>query len=91
MRTCVARDLRLAAGVGLLSSEEAAIAIGFGRVDMLGIANGPDSMTYPFMGRGAAVRVEPTEAVPVRALASAADELAGELVTRLLLVLRDAR
>jgi hypothetical protein len=45
-------------------------------------------MTYPFVGRSGPVRLQPTEAVPIRALATGADEIAIELVARLLLRLR---
>lgn len=48
-------------------------------------------MTFPFNGRDGPVRIEPIEVIPLRALVPAADEIANELVARLLLRLRSPR
>lgn len=89
LRGRAARDLRLVAALQLVGAEDAAIAIGFDRVDMLGKATGPNGMTYPFMGRTGPVHLEPTDIVPTRALGVGADDLATELVARLVLRLEE--
>jgi hypothetical protein len=68
----------------------AAVAIGIDRPGALGIATGPRSMEYPFVWRTEPLRLLPTDEIPVRALPRAADEIAAELVTRMLLRLRAA-
>jgi hypothetical protein len=89
LRTLVAGDLRLAAGLEVLTSEMVAIGIGLSRVESLAESAGPNSWTYPFMGRGQGpVQLEPDSVVPVEALPPGAPELAEELVTRLRLRLR---
>lgn len=92
IRSRIARDLRLAASVGLAGAEEAGIAVGLNRVDMLGERSGRDAMTFPFFGTGQApLHVEPIDAVPTAALGRAADEIATELFARLVLRLRRPR
>lgn len=92
VRSRVARDIRLAAAVDLLAAEEATVAIGFDRVAMLGRATGPNSMEYPFFARGGEpVRVEPVDAFPTVALPRIADEIAADLVSRLVLRLQSGR
>lgn len=82
----IARDVRLAASLEVGASEDAAIAVGLGPVDMLGRVTGPNSMTFPFMGseRGPA-RLEPVEAYPATSLARIAPEIGAELAARLTL------
>lgn len=89
LRTLIAGDLRLAAGLDVLTSEMVAIGIGLSRAESLAESAGPNSWTYPFMGRGQGpVQLEPDSVVPVEALSPGAPELAQELVTRLRLRLR---
>lgn len=85
----LSRDVRLAAALGLLLSDEVAIAIGLDRADLLGAVTGPNSMTFPFMasGRGP-VRLDPTEAYDSDGLARIAPELGVEIAARLTLRLR---
>jgi len=89
LRTLIAGDLRLAAALDVLTSEMVAIGIGLSRAESLAESAGPNSWTYPFMGRGQGpVQLEPDSVVPVEALLRGAPELAEELVTRLRLRLR---
>lgn len=86
VRSRIARDVRIAAGLNLLTGEEAAVAIALDRLTMLGRATSPTSMEFPFFGRAdEPVRLEPTDAVPTAALARVADDIAGELLSRLVL------
>lgn len=89
LRGRVGRDLRIGGALELLGTDEAAVAIGLDRVDSLGIATGPTSMSYPFAGRSGPLRLEPSDSVPVRAIALGAEEIANELVARLLLRLNE--
>lgn len=91
LRVRVARDLRLGAALDLVAAEQVAIAIGLDRPDSLVTPSGPNSATFPFMGRSGAIHLDPTEAVPTRALGLGADDLATELVARLLLRLNERR
>jgi hypothetical protein len=82
----IARDVRLAASLALVPSEDVAIAAGIGPIDMLGRVTGPNSMTFPFMGSGrGAARIEPTEAYSMTSLARIAPEIGAELAARLTL------
>lgn len=82
----IARDVRLAASLALVPSEDVAIAVGIGPIDMLGRVTGPNSMTFPFMGSGrGAARLEPTGAYPTTSLARIAPEIGAELAARLTL------
>jgi hypothetical protein len=89
----VARDLRLAAGLGVLDDDRAAIAVGFDDVSMLGIpAEYGNGMTLPFaIGGTKQVHLEPSDAWPLRALAVGADDIAREVVARLMLRLQAKR
>jgi hypothetical protein len=92
IRTRIARDLRLGGGLEVLTSSEATVAIGLNRVNMLGRATGPNSMTYPFVGTSQGpLHLEPIDAIPIGALARIADEVAAELVSRLVLRLNSRR
>jgi hypothetical protein len=85
----VARDLRLAAGLGVLDGERVAIAVGFDDVSMLGIPNPSGGMSLPFaIGGNKQVHLEPDDAWPLRALAVGADDIAHEIVARLMLRLQ---
>ncbi len=56
---------------------------------MLGVATGPDSMTFPFVGAsGRAARLEPREAYATTSLPRIAPELGAELAARLTLRLQ---
>ena len=83
----VARDLRIAAALGLLNAERVSIAVGFNDVSMLGIPTEfRNGITLPFAASGGGpVHLEPTDAWPLRALAIGADEIAREIVARLML------
>lgn len=82
----IARDVRMAASLGVLSSDETAVAVGIGPIDMLGQVTGPNSMTFPFMGSGrGAARLEPTEVFSVASLLRIAPEIGTELAARLTL------
>jgi hypothetical protein len=83
----VTRDLRVAAVLAGIDSEKAAIAVGFNDVSMLGIPYEYGSgMSLPFaMSGNKAVRLEPTDAWPMRALAIGAEDIAREIVARLML------
>lgn len=82
----VARDLRLAAALGLLDAERAAVAVGFNNVSMLGIPNPNGGMTMPFaIGGRNEVHLEPSDTWPTRALAVGADDIAREIVARVML------
>ena len=82
----IARDVRLAANLAIVPSEDAAVATGIGPIDMLGRVTGPNSMTFPFMGSGrGAARLEPTEAYSTTSLARIAPEIGAELAARLTL------
>ena len=82
----IARDLKVAAALGLLASGEVAVAVGIDRVESLGEATGPNSMTFPYMGSGRSdVRLEPSEAYATSALPRIAPELSTELAARLTL------
>jgi len=83
----VARDLRLAGGLGILEIQTVAIAIGLDNVATIGIPAGPTTMTLPFAGRGRELHVDPSDAWPSAVLAAGADEVARELVARLMLQL----
>jgi hypothetical protein len=89
----VARALRIAAGLRLLESELVAVAVGFEDVSMLGTsAEFGTGMTLPFaMGGNKQVHLEPTDTWPLRALAVGADDIARELVARLMLRLNERR
>jgi hypothetical protein len=89
----IARDLRLAAELGVLNAELVAIGVGFDDVSMLGIpAEYGSGMTLPFaMGAGKAVHLEPTDAWPTRALAVGAYDIALEILARLMLRLQAHR
>lgn len=91
LRVRIARDLRLGAALDLLAADQVAIGIGLDRPDSLVTPSGPNSVTFPFMGRSEAIHLDPMEAVPTRALGSGADELAVELVARLILRLNERR
>jgi hypothetical protein len=86
----VGRDLRLAAGLGVLDSANVAVAIGFNSVSMLGIPSRfGGGMSLPFAMNGdQPVHLEPTDGWPTRSLAVGADEIARELIARLMLRLR---
>lgn len=91
-RTRVARDLRLAASLELIGAEEAAIAVGLNPINMLGEPGGPTSMSMPFAMRGdQAMHLEATDAVPARALAVGAGDIAAEIVARVMLRLNEMR
>lgn len=80
----VAGDIRTAAQLSVVTTDEVAIAIGLNRIDMLARRTGASSWEYPFFGRsGGAVLIEPNEAIPTGAVARVATEIAGELITRL--------
>jgi hypothetical protein len=82
----VTRDVRIAANLGLLPSDEAAVAVGISPIDMLGRVMGPNSMTFPFIGSGrGAARLEPTEAFSAASLLRIAPEIGTELAARLTL------
>ena len=83
----VARDIRIAANLRVLEGERVAIAAGFEDVSMLGIpAEYGTGMTLPFaVGGDRQVHVEPIESWPLRALASAADQIAQEAVAGIML------
>lgn len=82
----IARDIRLAANLALVATEDAAIAVGIGPIDMLGQVTGPNSMTFPFIGSGQGVaRLEPAEAYSTSSLARIAPEIGAELAARLTL------
>ena len=88
-RDRVARDLRLVASLGVITAEDAAVAVGFEDVSMLGIPGRGSSVSLPFAAGGSrAVHTEPAEAWPTRLLAIAADQIATELVANLMLRLR---
>jgi hypothetical protein len=86
----VARDLRIAAGLGVVESEQVAVAVGFEDVSMLGTpAEFGTGMSLPFaMGGNQGAHLEPTDAWPFRALAVGADDIAGEVVAGLILRLQ---
>ena len=81
------RDVRLAdASLALVLSEDVAIAVGIGPIDMLGRVTGPNSMTFPFMGSGRGeARLELTEAYLTTSL-PIAPEIGAELAARLTLL-----
>jgi len=83
----VARDLRIAAALGLLNAERVSIAVGFNDVSMLDIPTEfGNGIVLPFAAAGGGpVHLEPTDAWPLRALAIGADEIAREIVARLML------
>jgi hypothetical protein len=83
----IARDLRVAAVLGVIDTENAAIAVGFSDVSMLGIPNEyGGGMSLPFaMSGNKEVHLEPTDAWPTRALAIGAEDIAREVVARLML------
>jgi hypothetical protein len=84
LRDRIASCIRLAADLDLVLSEEAAVGIGIDRPSMLGRITGPNSMEYPFFGRGdEPIRMEPEDAYATSALARIADEVAADLVSRL--------
>ncbi len=87
---CVARDIRLAAGLGVLDTPTAAVAIGFNDVSMLGVPNDfGGGMTLPFgFSGGKPAQLEPTDAWPMRSLAVGAEEIGRELVAQLMLRLK---
>jgi len=88
----ITRDVRLAAGLGLVTSDDAAIAVGIGPIDMLGRVTGSNSMSFPFMGSGRnSARLEPTEAYRSAALPRIAPEIGAELAARLTLRLERGR
>lgn len=92
LRKLIAGDLRVVAGLEVLPSEWVAIGLGLSRVESLAERAGPNSWTYPFVGRGQQpVQLEPDSAIPVEALSRGAPEIAQELVTRLRLRLRARR
>lgn len=91
LRIRVARDLRLGAALDLVAAEEVAIGIGLDRPDSLVTPSGPNSVTFPFMGRSEAIHLEPTDAIPSGALGPGAEDLATELVARLLLRLSERK
>lgn len=85
----VARDLRLASALGVLNTEWVAIAVGFDDVSMLGIPSPHGGMSLPFaIGGNKQVHLEPSDAWPLRALNVGADDIAREVVARLLLRLQ---
>ncbi|MHB8960366.1 MAG: hypothetical protein ACYDAN_12130, partial [Candidatus Limnocylindrales bacterium] len=87
----IARDLRLAAALPYLTRGDLAIAVSLDGTDMLGEPAGPNSMTFPFLGRGGtSVRLEPQEAVGADSVARAAPEIGTELAARLTRRLRGA-
>lgn len=80
----IARHVGLAANLALVVTEDAAIGIGIGPIDMLGRVTGPNSMTFPFTGSGrGSVRLEPAEAYSTTSLARIAPEIGAELAARL--------
>jgi hypothetical protein len=82
----IARDLRLAASLGVVSSEEATVAVKIGPIHMLGHVTGPNSMTSQFMGSGSGTaRLEPTEAFSTASLSGIAPETGSEMAARLTL------
>jgi uncharacterized protein DUF4062 len=86
----VARDLRLAAGTGVLDSATVGVAIGVNNVSMLGIPNdfgGGISLPFAMSGSKPA-NLEPTDSWSTRSLAVGADEVGRELVARLMLRLK---
>jgi hypothetical protein len=85
----VTADLRTAAQLGVLGTEEVSIAIGLDRVDLLARRTSPTSWEHPFFGRSTGpVRIEADEAMPVTALERAATEIARGVVARLSLRLK---
>ncbi len=82
----VTRDVRLASSLDVSSTDAVAIAVGIDGIDMLGQINGPNSMTFPFMGSGlGAARLEPAESLPTASLSRIAPEIGAELAARLTL------
>lgn len=75
----IAGDLRTATQLGVISTEEAVIALGLNRIDMLARRTGPNSWEHPFFGRGnGGVRIEPAEAVRCRSRGSGDRRRAGD-------------
>lgn len=88
----ITRDLRLAASLELIGADEAAIAIRLGPINMLGVPSRPTSMSMPFAMHGAQpMHLDATDEVPTRALAVGADDIAAELVARVMLRLKEMR
>jgi hypothetical protein len=89
----VARDLRIAARLRILETQQVAVAIGFEDVSMLGIpAALGNGMTLPFATDGTKeVHMEPSAGWPLRALADGADDIAREVVAGLMLRLQAHR
>ncbi|MES2211079.1 MAG: DUF4062 domain-containing protein [Chloroflexota bacterium] len=82
----IARDLQLGAALNLLSTDDAAIAVGLNRVDQIGTPTPHGGVSFPFFGSTSGpVRIEPADAVPVDAIGRGADEIGRELAARLLL------
>ena len=92
LRTRIARDVRLAASLELTGAEEVAIAVGINPINMLGVPSGPNSMSMPFaMGGDQAMHLESTDAFPLQAVPVGADDIAAELVARVMLRLKEKR
>lgn len=82
----VARDVRLASSLGVMSTDAVAIAVGVNHIDMLGRATGPNSMTFPFMGTGSGhARLEPAEMLATASLPRIAPDISAEFAARLTL------
>jgi hypothetical protein len=96
LTTRMAALLRLAADLGLSTSDEVALGVGLqglssvneGRVADLGKRS---SASIGFRQADDFARVEPRDAIPLSALAPAAEEIARELATRLMLRFRAVR
>jgi len=88
--------LRLAADLNCSNSEEVALAIGLRGVSMANEGRVADlgrrsSVSMAGLMADDSVLVEASDAIPCGALATAADEIARELVARVLLKLRESR
>jgi len=81
----IARDLRLATSLALARTEQTAIAVGIDDVAMLGVPSG-SAVSLPFASSGGRpMQLEPSDSWPTLGLAAAADDIAEELVARLML------
>lgn len=89
----VARDLRLAAALRVLDTDQVAVAAGFEDVSMLGTPTEYGTgMSMPFaIGGNKQVHPEPGESWPLQVLAVGADDIAREVVAGLMLRLQAGR
>jgi hypothetical protein len=90
-RSRIGRDLRMAANLQVLQTEQVAVGVGFEDVSMLGTPSPYGGMNLPFGTGNKQVHLEPTEAWPLRAVAVGADEIAREVVAGLMLRLQGHR